>query len=234
MARREKPAGGLAEEERLALVRLEQPEREPDERRLAAAVRPGDRDELDPARYAKSTESTGWPPVGEGDAAQLDRGGEPYRPRIREPPAARPGSRASRRSSRSPAARLASREPLERVERRDLHAGLARDRLARARGRRAARRRRSWPRTRAPRRRLRSRSLGAGSASGSIPVTPTWLEPVPLGEVAEGLVARDEHRRSQSASPAGTRRRAPAAGSTEPGGGVIGSSRRPSRSTIWA
>ena len=164
-----------------------EPEREPQQRRLAAAVRAGDRDEL----------------------ARLDR--EIRRARA---PAGRRRRRTRRRGARPLPApeRLPERrevlahdgevvlarvgllvgEALDRVEDGGLRADLARDRLARGAARRASRRRRSSRRRRGPRPTTSSRSRGVGSASGETPVIATCCEAVALGQVAERGVARDD------------------------------------------
>ena len=68
-------AGGLAEHAHGALARALEPEHEPQQRRLAAAVRPCDRDELarrDRERDVLEHADAG--PVAERDAVELDDG----------------------------------------------------------------------------------------------------------------------------------------------------------------
>ena len=65
--------GGLAEERGRSRLRLLEPEQDAQQRRLAAAVRAGDRDELALLdRRGSTSRSTGGPPgIGEADALQL-------------------------------------------------------------------------------------------------------------------------------------------------------------------
>ena len=65
--------GGLAEEARLAVDRLLEAERDPEQGRLAASVRAGDRDELPaPDLELDAAKDLGSAGVGERDARQLD------------------------------------------------------------------------------------------------------------------------------------------------------------------
>ena len=68
------PVGGLAVQECRTLARSLEPEEDPHERRLAASVRAGDRDELALAeREVDSLEHALPGPIAEGDASELDR-----------------------------------------------------------------------------------------------------------------------------------------------------------------
>ena len=195
-----------AEDAHRSRCRALETEHEPEQGRLAAAVRPGDRDELAGAdRERDVLEHPDARPVAERDAVELDdRGHDSASERLLQGGEVRPHDGEVVGAGGD----LVVRQPLERVEHRGLDARLARDRLRQLRrderleehGRRPGAPDDVDEARDVPGRRLRLRRQ---------PLEGDLLEAVPLGEVPERRVARHDLRAARSArGRGGTRRRA--------------------------
>ena len=184
-------AGRLAEDAHRALARALEPEHEPQQGRLAAAVRPRDRDELARARRrARHPRARGRPPGSRTRRRRARRRGCSARASQRLPEGGE--VRAHDREVVGPGGDLALADPLERIEHGRLRRRPRGPPSPRASARAASRRTRSSRRSLRTTSTSRAMSLRRRLGLRREPFERHLLEPVAGREISEGGVARHD------------------------------------------